>query len=398
MAGMPPDRPPASASPRTSRPRRRWLSWGLALAALTFVAWQVPIRDRCWDPRAPASTHVAVSRDASGCVLHIHAEQVRLSPERCADLKCEPGVVTTLRGARVGVIGGLFVLYVLATLAWAARWRALLGFAGVDLRLLHVWRIVVEAQAGGVLLPGGLGGDALRIASVVALPVRPGQTRAPASIIVASVLLDRFIGLSLIATVASSMGFFWGRAEAGLLVLVLSAIPVGVLLGLVILRKTGVDRIGLLRDGRIGAALSPVFGYVRHPRAPAAIAYASALSLLVATVQFIVIRGLIFGLGASPAAEKWVYVGAAMAFIVSALPTLPGGWGTADAAYVFFFGLGGLTAGIALGVCLLFRLFWYLLAMAGAVLYVARSRSAAMVTASTPAVEREAAPSSAAEP
>ena len=37
--------------------------------------------------------------------------------------------------------------------------------------------------------------------------------------------------------------------------------------------------------------------------------------------------------------------------------------------------MGGLTAGTALGVCLLFRLFWYLLAMGGAVLYVARARA-----------------------
>jgi uncharacterized membrane protein YbhN (UPF0104 family) len=65
-----------------------------------------------------------------------------------------------------------------------------------------------------------------------------------------------------------------------------------------------------------------------------------------------------------------------MAFIVSALPALPGGWGTADMTYVLFFGQGGIPAGTALGVCLIFRLFWYLVAVAGAVLFVARPRAA----------------------
>jgi uncharacterized membrane protein YbhN (UPF0104 family) len=381
MAGPLSDPRPASGAQRPARSLRTWLSWGLALAALSFVLWQVPVRDRCWDPRAAASTRVAVTHDATGCVLYLRSGEVHVPAGDCANLRCEPGVVSTLAGAKVGVVAGLFVLYVLATLAWAARWRALLGFAGLDLRVGHVWRIVVEAQAGGVLLPGGLGGDALRIASILSLPARPGAQRAPAAIVIASVLLDRAIGLSLIATVAASLGFFWGRAEAGWLVVALAGIPVAVLVGLIVLRSVPIERIRFLNEGRFGKPLAPVFTYVRDPRAPRAIAYAAGLSLVVAAVQFIVIRGLVFGLGATPTAEKWVYVGAAMAFIVSALPTLPGGWGTADATYVFFFAFGGLTAGTALGVCLLFRLFWYLLAMAGAALYVARPRITAVAAA-----------------
>lgn len=353
------------------------LSWGLAVAALSFVAWQVPLRDRCWDSRAATSTRVAVSREAAGCVLHLRSGEVRLSLEECAQLKCEPGVLSTFAGARKGVIGALFLVYLLGVLAWAARWRALLAFAGVDLHLVHVWRISVEAQAGGVLLPGGLGGDALRVASVLALPERPGQARAPASIVIASVLLDRALGLSTIAAVASGLGFFWAGAQAGWLVLGLAAIPAGVLAGLLVLMLAPLHRARVLTQGRLGRVMSPVLAYVRDRRAPGAIAFAAGLSLVVAAIQFVCIRGLVFALGATPAGEKWVYVGAAMAFIVSALPTLPGGWGTADAAYVFFFGLGGLAAGTALGVCLLFRLFWYLLAMAGAVLFIARPRTTA---------------------
>ena len=105
--------------------------------------------------------------------------------------------------------------------------------------------------------------------------------------------------------------------------------------------------------------------------------------MIVAGVQFATIRGLVYALGATPVVEKWVYVGSAMAFLVGAVPALPGGWGTADAAYVFFLGLAGLPASIALAVCLLYRLFWYLLAVAGALLHVARRRAAG--TAESPA-------------
>jgi uncharacterized membrane protein YbhN (UPF0104 family) len=109
---------------------------------------------------------------------------------------------------------------------------------------------------------------------------------------------------------------------------------------------------------------------------------AMALSFVVAAVQMLTIRGIIFALGGAPTAERWVYVGTAMAFIVAVLPTLPGGWGTTDAAYVYFLGLAGLSAGLSLAVCLLYRVFWYLSGILGAALYVARSRVASGAAAS----------------
>jgi uncharacterized membrane protein YbhN (UPF0104 family) len=353
---------------------RRLLPWVLAILAFSFVAWQVPVRDRCWDPHT-SSTKVAVSRAEAGCMLHLSSGAVTISAQQCAELKCEPGVLSTFRAAKLGVIAALFGVYVLGTLLWAARWRALLSFAGVDLSLLRVWRISVEAQAGGVLLPGGIGGDALRVASVVAMPARPGAAPAPASIVIASVLLDRVIGVSFIAAVAAGFGYAWGGVKAGWLVVALAGIPVGCAGGVFLLMRAPLDRVRLLTEGRLGRLMSPLLSYVRDPRAPRAIALAAGFSLFVSLAQFIPIRGLVYALGSTPTEEKWVYVGAAMAFIVSALPTLPGAWGTADVTYVLFFGQGGIPASTALGVCLIFRLFWYLLGMAGAVLFVARPRA-----------------------
>ncbi len=351
---------------------RRALSWGLAIVAVAFVAWMTPVRDRCWDARAPNSTRVPLTRDASGCVLHVRSGDVRIDAAPCAQLKCEPGILSTFAQVRLGLVAGLFALYVLATLAWAGRWRALLSFAGIDLSLMQVWRVSVEAQAGGILLPGGIGGDALRIASVAARPTRPGVARAPVSIVVASVLLDRAVGLAFIAGLAATLGVASGGLDAGPLAGVLGAIPVAILLGLAILRHAPIDRMPWLSEGRIGRIAVPVLNYVRDPRAPRAIALAAALSFIVAASQFAIARGLVLALGAVPTEEKWIYVGTAMAFLVSVIPALPGGWGTVDAAYVFFFAQAGVGSGVALAVCLLFRLFWYLLGVAGAFLYATR--------------------------
>ena len=47
---------------------------------------------------------------------------------------------------------------------------------------------------------------------------------------------------------------------------------------------------------------------------------AAALSVVVAGVQLVVVRGLVLALGATPADEKWVYVGTAIAFVAAAIP------------------------------------------------------------------------------
>jgi uncharacterized membrane protein YbhN (UPF0104 family) len=335
----------------------------------------VPVRDQCFDPRAPSSTKVPVSRDDTGCVLHIRSGPVRYDGEQCARLQCEPGVGSTFARTRPGIVALLVAIYGLGMIAWAARWRALLAFAGVDLALWQVMRMSVEAQAVGVLVPGGVGGDAMRVASVLARPARPGEARAPAALVVASVLLDRAVGLSVLAALAAALGFATGGLRAGPLAVALAAIPVACAAGVALLRALPLERaLPQLTRGRVGAAIAPVLAYVRDPRAPRAIVVAAALSLLVAAAQILTVRGFVFALGGAPTAERWIYVGTAMAFIVAAFPALPGGWGTTDAAYVYFFGLAGLPAGTALAVCLLYRLFWYLSGVAGAVLHVTRSR------------------------
>ena len=101
--------------------RRRVFAWALSLAALAFVVWIIPVRDRCWDPGAPASTRVAVSRSPEGCTLHVPSGDVAIDREACAQLRCEPGVLSTFADARLPVVAAMLALYAFGTLAWAAR-------------------------------------------------------------------------------------------------------------------------------------------------------------------------------------------------------------------------------------------------------------------------------------
>jgi len=127
-----------------------------------------------------------------------------------------------------------------------------------------------------------------------------------------------------------------------------------------------------------------VLDYLGEPGAPRAILTGVVISLVVSGTQLATIRGFVLALGATPTSELWVYVGATMAFIVGAIPALPGGWRTGDAAFVIFFSEAGLSASTALAVTLLYRLFWYSSGAVGAVLYLLRQHTSARATPQAP--------------
>jgi uncharacterized membrane protein YbhN (UPF0104 family) len=278
----------------------------------------------------------------------------------------------------LGLLAALLALSLLGTLVWAVRWQALLSLADVKLRALQVWRITLESQAGGVLLPGGIGGDALRVGFVVG-------KGASVPTALATVALDRAIGLVTVAGLAAGMAATGAGGALRQLVILLAAIPVAFVVGVVVLRWVPLAKAPFLARGALGRVVRPILGYIGDSRAPGAIALALGISLAVSAIQFGVIRGLVLALGTVPTSERWIYVGTTMAFVVGAIPGLPGGWGTSDAAFVFFLGKAGLPASSALAVSLLYRLFWYVSAGLGAGLYLQRQYAPPDSNASQPA-------------
>ena len=316
-----------SEDPSAPRPRRSWFSrilrLSVAVAALCFVAYAVPLRD----------------------------------------------LMTTLRAANLPALVALFALYVLGTVVWAMRWRALLGIADVRLSLGEVWRVTLEAQAGGILLPGGVGGDALRVTYV-----KSKAPEAPLSKVIASTLADRVVGLSTLAAVASAAALGFGATGLGPYLPVLVAIPVASVLGVLVLRQPRLARAGFMSRGIGARLLRPLLEYAVARGGPRALVRGVVASLAVSAVQLAVVRGILAAIGAHPTLEAEVYVGTTLAMMVAALPALPGGWGTADAAYVFFLGSAGVPAPAAVATCLIYRVFWYATGLSGAVAAVARPR------------------------
>lgn len=320
------DPTPGSEAPRPRRWRRRLVTSVIAVASIVFVVWMVPLRDRC------------------------------------TDAGCEDGLISTLRRANLPLLLALFGVYLGGMLAWAARWRALLGLADVKLSLRDALRITLESQAGGVLLPGGVGGDALRVAYV-----RRRTPDAPLAKIFASILTDRVIGLVTLSSLAAAAGLAFGASTLGPLLPVLAGVPVAALVGWTILRHPSLSRSRFLTAPGIRARLvRPLLEYAAAENGPRALGRGLLLSLVVSSVQLVVVRGLVAALGVTPDREAWVYVGSTFGMIVAALPVTPGAWGTADAAYVFFLGQAGIAPSVAAAVCLLYRVFWYATGMIGA--------------------------------
>ncbi len=182
---------------------------------------------------------------------------------------------------------------------------------------------------------------------------------------------------------AAALAASSGGGELGPLCLALGVFPLAFALGLLAARWQPLASSAIFTKGPLAGIARPVFAFLGDPRAPRAIGTALALSVLVSTTQLGVIRGIISALGGVPTAERWVYMGTTMTFIVGIIPALPGGWGTSDAAFVFFLGKAGLAASIALAVGLVYRLFWYSSGAIGALLYLLRQH------ASLPSSERE---------
>jgi uncharacterized protein (TIRG00374 family) len=302
---------------------RTALRWAVGVVAVTFVIWVLPIKDRC------------------------------------TDAGCQDGLITTFRHTNIPMLAAVCALYMLGTVAWAARWRALLGPADAAPSLGATWRVTIEAQAGGILLPGGMGGDALRIAYA-----KERTSGASIAKIVASTLADRIVGLSTLSTLAVVLAaIFDTGGDLHVAMPMLVGIPVVTAAGWIALRR--LSSMGKVRDLRLlknkyGEKLVlPMLEYAASPRGPRAIAYGVLMSFLVSGSQLLVVRGLVSTVGSSPSSEGWVYAGSAFVMIIGSLPLAPGGWGTTDAAFVFFLGRAGVAPGAAAAVCLLYRMMWY---------------------------------------
>lgn len=128
------------------------------------------------------------------------------------------------------------------------------------------------------------------------------------------------------------------------------------------------------RLGRHGVrgGLRGALGYVRDRTAGAALLEALVISLVLSATQLGVVRVLISAFGVAPSDEGWFVAVVAFGFLAGAVPALPGGWGTSDAVVVHLAPRAGVPPSVMLSVWVVYRLFWYAVAIVGAVLALSR--------------------------
>ncbi len=285
-----PSRPRLSLFRRARRVAARVAAPVVGVLALGLVVAVVPLRDRCEAPQvAPVQTVAPVAkgpverRDDGSCILHAKPADTSLDPATCAQLRCEPGLLTVLSHARLGLLALLALITFAATLVGTLRWYSVLALSGFRRSFFWTWRTVLAAQAGALLLPGGIGGDAVRFGLVVGArePAPAGGAgdaadageadAAPvaATTLAATVLLDRLLGLVSLATLSGSLAaiFGGGDVETHRLLGILFALPVLVVAGLTLVRSRAFAGLAVFRT-RFGAKLVPSSSTCASPELP----------------------------------------------------------------------------------------------------------------------------------
>ncbi|MEO5355225.1 MAG: flippase-like domain-containing protein [Magnetococcus sp. XQGC-1] len=220
----------------------------------------------------------------------------------------------------------------------AVRWQILLGSQGITLPFAWVHRMIYLTVCFNLLVPGSIGGDALRMGYLIR---EEGDDRKGAVIL--TILADRLTGLYslfLIAFLASLANLPLLLAQLPTRILLLSltlAALGGPLLALLLL--WGVTRIPdrpeptTSRQG-LAALLAQSLAAARSFRqAKGRLLAAVLVSLLAQTVEIAALLWVAQELGLLTAAADHFFVAAPVAWVANLLPISPGGLGVGEAAF-----------------------------------------------------------------
>ncbi len=289
---------------------------------LGYLAHAVPWNDRCTEGRAL---------------------------DACATGDVEPGLRTVLAtmDARLLALGAF--VYALGAPLWAARWRFVLSVAPSSPPYVVLFRASVEAYAAMALFVGGIGGDAVRLGTLVSQGL-------PTPWAVASLGVDRAIGLAALVTAALLVAAPELVALSHVLGLLLPAGLVALVCGLAAVLLAPIPRACPGSVRRFVEAVRGPYGTAPARLGLMALLQAFATSLGVAATQLGAFACFLAAAHAAPPSVARVVAGIVETFVVGAIPTVPGGWGTGEAACVFFLEPAGIREAQALAASVAFRL------------------------------------------
>ena len=293
------------------------------------------------------------------------AEQFELLAGRAVRL----GLASVLSGLR----GGLFVLAA-AVLAgqltlMGIRWWYLMRFQGLEVGFAATIRLMFIGHFFNFFLPGSTGGDVLRAYLVT-------RRTASRTVAVATVLLDRFVGLAGMAFLAGVMTLLtWGnpqsrRASLAVAVTLLIIAAAGLVLfsrriGRAVRLDTLIDRLPRRENFRIA-----IDTLRQLPRSGRTVAAAGGMTVGVHLLLAAGIAAMGRALGLDvPVGLYFLFV--PVIYILAAIPVSIGGLGVVEGMYVVFFAQSpGVDASAVLALALLARFTPMLLSLPGLVFWL----------------------------
>lgn len=292
---------------------------------------------------------------------------------------------TLLSQARVGYVLLAFLLYATAVVISSSKWFVLLRAQKVRIPFLSLLSYTFLGAFFNNFLPANVGGDVMRGYGLA----RHTRRTADAAI---SVVMDRVVGLIAFLTAAVLAGtVILLTGSRGTVLSVAALRNVRLLTGMAWIGEVGlVLGAGLMLSRRVkrwlesGMArvpgvrsLVPAF----HRLATAINAYRHAygtllLGILISwTVLFLTtLENWLLVESLAPGAVSLLYLLLLNPLIAFALliPLSVGGLGIGQSAYVFFFGLVGISPTVALAVSLLHQVIVYVASLPGALLWLRR--------------------------
>ncbi|MGD8794218.1 MAG: lysylphosphatidylglycerol synthase transmembrane domain-containing protein [Anaerolineae bacterium] len=261
--------------------------------------------------------------------------------------------------------GVAYALFMIGSLVRAYRWGVLVWALGVQ---VSGWRLVCLHYVGvffSQFLPTGVGGDAVRMYEL-------SQDDQKAASAISSVLVDRFLGLFILYTLAL-VALLGGSqlVEPGVQALIALVFAGSLIASALVLQRTWIERWGQ----RLG--LDRLLGRVKilrelyaslHLYGPAALLRATVAS--VAWNLILIVGYYLLGLSVGIDLALWYYF--LLVPIISAMLLLPsvGGLGVREGATVFLFTQAGVAPARAGALAAIYLLTVWTNALIGAVIYI----------------------------
>jgi uncharacterized protein (TIRG00374 family) len=276
--------------------------------------------------------------------------------------------------AEPGLVVAALLLAAFNVSTSAVRWVLLLRSEGIDCSLRLALRLTWIGHFWNVVIPGAVSGDAVKMYYIGrCVPERREEAWT-------TVFADRLIGMAALVTVstvaaAANFDFMWSRPQlrntAGMMVAVLVALAGGgALLALGVGRGTQLADSFRKRLPLVDTLRRAYHALLRLGRRPLVVAIAFVISFF--SHASAVLTMLIIGHTVHEQTLGFVQycVVVPVALFANALPLTPGGIGVGEAVLGNLFAWSGGSAQDGTTIMLLYRIFFYILALFGAVLYI----------------------------